>query len=701
MIAELMQARLGIGTNAIRQVLCLFEEGATVPFIARYRKEKTGSLNEVEIENIKKELELLKKLEKRKTTILTTIQEQGALTPPLKKKIAACWDSILLEDIYLPYKKSRKTKADIAIKQGLESLAKIISSQHTTQLGREARKYVRGDIKSMEEALQGARYIIAAWMNENLSMRRTVRSIFERHAMIESKVIGSKKNEAEKYKDYFNYSSLLIKIPSHRLLAIYRGAEESLLRVKVVIDTDMVYERYKSYYIKSKGDCADQLEQCIKDALKRLILPSIESEFKNKAKEKADVEAILVFSNNLRQLLLASPLGAVSVLGLDPGFRTGCKLVVLDPTGALQYHGTIYPHPPQVQKEKSGQLIRKLIAEYNINHIAIGNGTAGRNTYQFIKDLLIDVELYMVNESGASIYSASAIAREEFPDKDITVRGAVSIGRRLMDPLAELVKIDAKSIGVGQYQHDVNQKMLKQSLDAVVVSCVNAVGINLNTASKHLLQYVAGIGPTLASNIVDHRDQIGRFENRKQLLKVARMGNKAFEQAAGFLRIREGEDPLDDTGVHPERYVLVRRMLKENGLSLHDKHAIQENVIKIELSKYLSEDVGMPTLNDIIKELQKPGLDPRGSAKPITFSEQIKEIEDLKIGMKIPGVINNLTKFGAFVDIGIKESGLIHISQITNRFIKDPSEVLRLNQEVSVRVIELDVGRKRISLSLK
>ncbi|MFT6811297.1 MAG: hypothetical protein ACJA01_004545 [Saprospiraceae bacterium] len=701
MISKHIQKSTGLNQRSIDQVLILFGEGATIPFIARYRKERTGGLDEVQLASIQSELQRLQKLEKRKESILATIEEQGKLTPALKQEILNCWDGVQLEDLYLPFKKSRKTKADTARENGLETLAKIISAQRSNDLYQEAKRFVRGKVSNPEVALEGARHIIAEWINENLSMRSAIRSMFERYALLESKVIPKKKEDAQKYTDYFSYSEALKRVPSHRLLAVYRGEEESLLRVKITIDEDRAIEKLERYYIKSRGDSAEQLFLSIKDALKRLILPSIENEFKKSAKEKADLEAIAVFSNNLKQLLLASPLGGKSLLAIDPGFRTGCKVVVLDEQGDLLQNDTIYPHPPQLKPDASAHIIQSLLSKYNIENIAIGNATAGRETYQFLQSINTEAELYMVNESGASIYSASEIAREEFPDHDITVRGAVSIGRRLMDPLAELVKIDPKSIGVGQYQHDVNQPLLRDNLQRVVESCVNAVGINLNTASKHVLQYVSGIGPTLAENIINHRNEIDGFSSRKELLEVPRMGKKAYEQAAGFLRIRESQSLLDNTAVHPEQYALVRRMLKEHRIPLDESIAKNDKLNSINLTTYVSHDVGLPTLQDILEELQKPGLDPRGKAKTVSFSSNIRSIDDLKSGMTLTGVINNLTKFGAFVDIGIKESGLIHISQITDRFIKDPAEVLSLNQEVQIRVLEIDTNRKRISLSMK
>jgi len=701
MIPKQIQLRTGLPPRSIDQVLQLLKEGATIPFIARYRKERTGSLDEVQITKIVQELESLNKLEKRKSTILFIIEEQGKLTPDLSKRIQECWSSISLEDMYLPYKKSRKTKADIAREHGLEPLAKIISAQRSTDLYKEARRFIKGSVKDNTSALEGARHIIASWMNENIAMRKGIRSMYDHSAVISSKVVKKNKEKAEKYRDYFDFSERLKKCPSHRFLAIYRGDEEGLLRMKISIEHDRARERLHRYYVKSSGECADHIDQAINDALKRLILPSIENEFRKSAKEGADEEAIEIFVKNLRQLLLAAPLGDRSVLAIDPGFRTGCKVVVLDNYGNLILNDTIYPHPPQSATSESTEKVRHWINKYNFKFIAIGNGTAGRETYQWLKNMNEPVQLYMVNESGASIYSASEVARNEFPNLDLTVRGAISIGRRLMDPLAELVKIDPKSIGVGQYQHDVNPSKLKESLDRTVVSCVNTVGVNLNTASRHLLQYVAGVGPILADNIIAHRKKIGGFEQRKELMEVPRMGKKAYEQAAGFLRIKDGKRLLDNTGVHPERYTLVERMLHDYNISLSQLESKKAKIEKIDLKAYTSDEVGLPTLNDIISELLKPGLDTRGAAQAVDFSNDIKSISDLKIGMTLNGVVNNLTKFGAFVDLGIKESALLHISQITDRFIKDPSEVLSLQQQVRVQVLDIDFGRKRVSLTMK
>jgi len=690
----------GVRKDIVAKVIALLEEGATIPFIARYRKEQTGSLDEVKIADIKQQKEKLEKLEKRKVTILDVINEQGKLTPELKDKINRCYDPILLEDIYLPFKKSRKTKADTAIALGLEPLARMISAQKSNDLHQQTKRFLSSEVKTAEEALEGARYIIAAWINENQKTRDHIRQMYQRYALVESSVVKKKKEVAIKYKDYFDFSESLNRIPSHRILAILRGENEGYLKAKIAIDQERAFEKLARYYIKSNGACAAQLELAIKDALKRLLLPSLENESKKTLKEKADIEAIQIFSKNLRQLLLAAPMGQYPVLALDPGFRSGCKVVALDEFGTLLEHSTIFPHPPQSKDNQAWNQIKSMIDKYKIKHIAIGNGTAGRESLQFLKQMNCDCELYMVNEDGASIYSASAIAREEFPDLDITIRGAISIGRRLMDPLSELVKIDAKSIGVGQYQHDVNQTLLQADLDNTVSSCVNAVGINLNSASQHLLQYVSGLGPTIAKNIVKYRAEIGGFKNRKQLLKVPRMGAKAYEQAAGFLRVKSGENSLDNTGIHPERYTIVKKIMKAHDIRMNQSD-IKERLSQIKLAEYVNPELGKETLQDIIKELSKPGLDPRGEAEVVNFSDQIKSIEDVKAGMKLTGIVNNVTKFGAFVDLGIKESGLIHVSQMADRFVSDPSTILSLNQSVTATVIEVDVDRKRISLSLK
>lgn len=696
----MLENQLGIPQRQLEKVISLLDQDATVPFIARYRKEQTGSLDEVQIFAIKQAYERQLKLIKRKLSIIEIIAEQQKLNPALQQKIENCWDEHELEDLYLPFKKSRKTKADLARDNGLEGLAKLISAQKNSNIQQAAKSFLNTEVRTVEEALQGARYIIAAWINENMTTRQLIRDMYKRYARIESAVVKKKINDAQTYKDYFSYSESLQRCPSHRLLAVFRGEEEGFLKVGISIDADRAKEKLQRYYVKSSGECAQQIKLAIHDSLKRLIFPSIENETRKEAKHKADLEAINVFANNLKQLLLSPPLGEVPVLALDPGFRTGCKLVILDEHGSLVEHSTLFPHPPQNQGQEAAATIKHLIDRYHIKHVAIGDGTAGRETYQFLKQQQLGVDLYMVNENGASIYSASDIAREEFPDKDITVRGAVSIGRRLMDPLAELVKIEAKSIGVGQYQHDVNQKLLQEELGQVVVHCVNQIGINLNTASPYVLQYVSGLGPKLAQNIIQYRNEIGGFTKRSELLKVPRMGKKAFEQAAGFLRIKDGKNPLDNTGIHPERYTLVKNILKSEGQSAKSISAGIETLSPHNLKDYISDEVGMPTLKDIVKELQKPGVDPRGEAKTVEFSDHIKSIEDLSTGQVLPGIVNNLTKFGAFINIGIKDSALLHISQITDKFIKDPAEVLSLNQQVRVKVLEIDVQRKRISVTM-
>lgn len=701
-IEKLISEKLNISIKQIQNISKLFGEGATVPFIARYRKEMTGSLDEVVIMEIKKQLTQFDDLIKRKEFIKKTIKEEGKLNNSLERQIDNCWDFTTLEDIYLPFKKKLKTKATKARENGLEPLAKIICRQEKIVLISEAKKFINKNVLNVDSALEGARHIISEWINENAKVRNLLRKIYGNHSSIVSKLVKKKISQADKYKDYFEFSELLKKCPSHRLLAIYRGETEGLLKVSLSIDEDLAKDEIRKIYINSYGDCANQINLSIDDALKRMTLPSIENEFRKSSKEKADLEAINVFAENLRQLLLAAPLGSKHILGLDPGFRTGCKWVALDLNGSLLENGTIYPHPPQMETEKACQKILALISRYKIDAIAVGNGTAGKETLNLLKaQNYPNVEVYLVNESGASIYSASKIARDEFPDHDITVRGAVSIGRRLMDPLAELVKLDPKSIGVGQYQHDVNQTKLKDKLDFVVESCVNAVGINLNTASKHLLTYVSGLGPTLAQNIVDHRAEIGKFSSRKELLKVKRMGQKAFQQSAGFLRIRDGKNFLDNTSVHPERYDLIKKMAKQSNLSLENFLLDKESRGSVQISEFVGPDCGIPTLKDIMKELDKPGLDIRGVPKVFHFTQGINEITDLRSGMMVKGIVNNLTKFGAFVDIGIKESALLHISQIVNRFIKDPSEVLKLNQEIEAKIIDIDVNRKRISLTMK
>ena len=702
-LSQLISNSLNLPTKSIEKTIALLEEGATIPFISRYRKEATGGLDEVAIADISGHLKKLKELAKRKETILSAIEEQGKLTPALKKRIQDTWDGTVLEDIYLPYKKKRKTKASVARERGLEPLANFISQQRNQQLQQEAKRYLSKEIPSIEAALEGARYIIAEQINENEKARNKIRFVFKREATITSKVIKGKQEDGVKYKDYFAFEEPLKRCPSHRLLAIRRGEEEGFLRVSVTPPEEEALYQLERIFVDGRGPASEQVQLAIKDGYKRLMQPSIETEFRNSSKEKADQDAIAVFAENLRQLLLTAPLGQKRILALDPGFRTGCKVVCLDANGNLIKNTTIFPHPPQSKQREAAATLQQLVQQFDITAIAIGNGTAGRETMSLVSDINFgkEVEVFMVNESGASIYSASAIAREEFPQQDVTVRGAVSIGRRLMDPLAELVKIDAKSIGVGQYQHDVHQGKLKEQLDQVVESCVNAVGINLNTASKHLLTYVSGLGPTLAQNIVTYRKENGEFTNRNQIKKVARMGNKAFEQCAGFLRIRDGKNPLDNTAVHPESYPIVKKMAKDLGCTLSELIANKELQKQIQLNQYITDTVGLPTLQDILQELDKPGLDPRGKVQQFQFAQGIKTIEDLSIGMILPGIVTNITNFGAFVDVGIKQDGLVHISQLANRFVKNPADVVKLQQQVQVKVMEVDLGRKRVLLSMK
>ena len=700
---DLIAKATGLPATKIANTIKLLEEGATIPFISRYRKEVTGSLDEVQIATIQEQLQKLKDIDKRRETIINSIEEQGKMTPELLQKINKTYQLNELEDLYLPYKRKRKTRASVARENGLEPLAQKLLLQENFNITNFATQLLSDKVPTVEDALKGARDIIAEQINETEEARNSVRRSFEEDAFITAKLVRGKDKEAAKYQDYFEYSEKLSRCPSHRLLAIRRGEDEGFLRVKIGPEEENALYHLEKIFVKAENEAGQQIGMAVEDGYKRLLAPSIETEFRNLAKVKADEEAIQVFTENLRQLLLAAPLGQRSILALDPGFRTGCKVVCLDAQGNLIYNGTIYPHPPQSKTNEAVADIKHLVKKYKIDALAIGNGTAGRETYQLFAGLDFGhpVEVFMVNESGASIYSASLVAREEFPDKDVTVRGAVSIGRRLMDPLAELVKIDPKSIGVGQYQHDVQQNMLKESLNRTVESCVNSVGININTASKHLLTYVSGLGPTLAQNIVDYRTEHGAFKQRKQLLKVARMGDKAYEQAAGFLRIPNSKHPLDNTAVHPERYPLVEKMAKDlktdvTGL-LNNRQLRQQ----IELKRYISDQVGLPTLKDIMTELEKPGLDPRGAAKAIKFSKAIQTIEDLKEGMVVTGVINNITNFGAFVDIGIKESGLVHISQLANRFVKNPADVVKLGQEVEARVMGVDLERKRVQLSMK
>ena len=698
----MISATLGISEKQVAHTLALLEDGATIPFISRYRKEATGGLDEVQIENIKTQYEKLNETAKRKETIIATISEQGKMTPELQKRIDETWDPTLLEDIYLPYKPKRRTRAEVARQKGLEPLATLLLLQRDPHPARRAEAYVKGDVKNAEEALKGARDIIAEQVNENEQARNTVRFAFARQAMVVAKVVKGKEAEADKYRDYFDFSKPLKKCTSHQLLAIRRAEAEGLLKVSITPDDDECTERLERRFVRGNNDCGKQVAEAVQDAYKRLLKPSIENEFAAQSKAAADEEAIRVFVQNLRQLLLASPLGQKRVMGIDPGFRTGCKVVCLDAQGNLLHNENIYPHPPVGKTAEAVAKLQKMVEAYRIEAIAVGNGTASRETEEFLKrqTFRTDIQVFVVSEQGASIYSASKIARDEFPEYDVTVRGAVSIARRLMDPLAELVKIDPKSIGVGQYQHDVDQAKLKKSLDQTVESCVNSVGVNLNTASSHLLTYISGLGPQLAQTIVNYRAENGAFTSRKQLLKVPRMGAKAFEQCAGFLRIPQAENPLDNSAVHPESYHIVEQMAKDLGCNVAELIANKELRLKIKPEKYVTSTVGMPTLKDILQELDKPGRDPRGPIKLFEFDSNVRTIDDLREGMELPGIVGNITNFGAFVDIGIKENGLIHLSQLADRFITDPNEVVSIHQQVRVRVLSVDTGRKRIALKL-
>jgi protein Tex len=693
-----------LSETSIKNTVELLNEACTIPFIARYRKERTGNLDEVQIGDIVKYKEQFEVLEKRKVAILKSIEEQDALTPELKQKIEACQDLTTLEDLYLPFKKSKKTKAETARQNGLEPLAKIIMSQNAHDVESVALKYVKGSIASSEDALEGARHIIAEWINERTDIRNNIRNQLERFAIISTKVVKSKSTEedAQKFRDYFDWEESLSRIPSHRLLAILRAESEGYIKFKISIDDDKALAKIEERIIRSQNDCAEQIQFAITDAYKRLLLPSLSNEALQIAKEKADESAITVFAKNLKQLLLGSPIGEKRVLAIDPGFRTGCKLVCLNAQGNLLYNETIYPHPPKSDAIGAMKKLSSLADAYKIEAIAIGNGTASRETEQLVKRVHFknDVQVFVVSEAGASIYSASKIARDEFPNYDVTVRGSVSIGRRLQDPLAELVKIDAKSIGVGQYQHDVDQAKLKKELDVVVESCVNAVGVNINTASSSLLSYVSGIGPKLAETIVSYRAEKGALISRNDIKKVPRLGDKVFEQGAGFLRIKNAKNPLDDSAVHPESYVIVEKMAKDLGKTVQDLIGNIVVLKQIPLEKYISKSVGLPTLQDIIKELEKPGLDIREQAKVFTFNQNIKTINDVQEGQLLPGIVNNVTNFGAFVDIGIKESGLIHVSNLSDSFVSDVNAHVSLHQQVIVKVLEVDIPRKRIQLKL-
>lgn len=683
----------------------LMEGGATIPFMARYRKEMTGSLDEVQLAAIRDRHLQLVELEKRREYILGSVQEQEKLTPALEKQIREATTLTALEDLYLPYKPKRKTRATIAREKGLEPLAKILMAQNPVDPEEKAEAFIDPEksVNSAEEALAGARDIIAEWVNESLPAREQVRNLFTREAMISSRPVKGKELEGIHYQNYYDTTEQILRAPSHRILAMFRGEEEGFLRLDVEPAEEKAIARLNRIFLKGDNEAAHQVEMAVKDAYKRLLQPSMETEMRQLAKQKADDEAIKVFAGNLRQLLLAAPLGQKNVLAVDPGFRTGCKLVCLDRQGRLLHNETIYPHPPQSEVREAVAKVKNLVSAYGVEAIAIGNGTAGRETENFIRKIPFDRPLVsiMVNESGASVYSASAVAREEFPEYDVTVRGAVSIGRRLMDPLAELVKIDPKSIGVGQYQHDVNQQSLQHSLEDTVVSCVNQVGVELNTASKQLLSYVSGLGPSIAGNIVEHRNKNGAFRSRQELMKVKRFGDKAFEQAAGFLRIRDAENPLDRSAVHPESYDIVQRMADSLGCTVKDLMEQEELRKKIRPEQFVTQSAGLPTINDILQELAKPGRDPREQFDLFEFDNSINSIEDLKPGMVLNGIITNITAFGAFVDIGVHQDGLVHVSQMANRFVRDPNEVVKLTQKVRVKVMEVDVARKRISLSMK
>ena len=719
--SNLIATALGISDKFVAATLSLIEEGCTIPFIARYRKERTGGLDEVQIAAISDRYEKLLEIQKRKETVLKTIAELDKLTPQLQERIEKCWDATELEDIYLPYKPKRRTRAQVAREQGLEPLAMLIMKQREHDPERTAERFVKGDVKSTDDAIKGAQDIIAEMVSEDERTRQQLRNAFQRQAVITSKVVKAKADtdEAAKYSDYFDWSEPLKRCSSHRLLAMRRGEAEGILRISISPDDEETIDRLKRHYVYGNTPCGRLVSDAIDDGYKRLLKPSIETEFAAQSKEKADEEAIRVFAENLRQLLLGAPLGQKRVMGIDPGFRTGCKVVCLDAQGNLLHHDAIFPHPPVNKRTESAISLQKMIKKYQIEAISIGNGTASRETDGFVKDVLAgrydlpntrntstasntsQPDVFVVSEAGASVYSASKVARDEFPDEDVTVRGAVSIGRRLMDPLAELVKIDPKSIGVGQYQHDVDQTALKHSLDQTVESCVNSVGVDLNTASQHLLMYVSGLGATLAKNIVDYRRDNGAFTSRAQLLKVPRLGPSAYQQCAGFLRIRGAKNPLDNSAVHPESYHIVERMAKDQGCTVKDLIDNKDKRSAIKLENYVTADVGMPTLTDIIAELEKPGRDPRQQLEAFEFDKNVSTIDDLVEGMVLPGIVTNITNFGAFVDVGIHHDGLVHISQMANRRIAHPLDVVKLHQHVMVRVIEVDLRRQRISFSMK
>ena len=703
--ANIIAKKLNLNRRYVENTLQLLEEGCTIPFISRYRKERTGNMDEVQIAAISEANDKLKDIDKRKETVVKTITEQGKMTDELQRRIEDCWDANELEDIYMPFKPKRRTKAQMARELGLEPLSVILMMQRESNPEAAAKRFVKEGIKDVAAAINGAQDIIAETVSEDERSRQQVRSAFRREAIISSKVVKAKADteEAAKFSDYFDFSEPLKRCSSHRLLAMRRGENEGILRISISADDEGCIDRVKRFFVRGYGKCSSLVGEAVEDSYKRLLKPAIETEFANLSKEKADEEAINVFTENLRQLLLSAPLGQKRVMGVDPGFRTGCKVVCLDEQGNLLHHEAIFPHPPVNKPQQAAQQVEKMVERFNIEAIAIGNGTASRETTAFIKSLHFnhDVKQFVVSEDGASVYSASKTAREEFPDEDVTVRGAVSIGRRLMDPLAELVKIDPKSIGVGQYQHDVDQTKLKKSLDLTVESCVNTVGVNLNTASQHLLTYVSGLGPTLAKNIVEYRKENGAFTSRAQLKKVSRLGPSAFEQCAGFLRIPGAKNPLDNSAVHPESYKIVEQMAKDCHCTVSDLIKDKKKRESIDIKRYITDTIGIPTLTDIIKELEKPGRDPREQIEAFEFDKNVTTVDDLIEGMILPGIITNITNFGAFVDVGVHQDGLVHISQLADRYVSDPTQVVKLHQHVKVRVVEVDRKRNRISLSMK
>lgn len=703
--AQLIAQETGLKVHLIENTIELLEEGATIPFISRYRKERTGGMDEVQVASVSDSLERLKEIEHRKEFILQSIEGQGKMTDDLKQRIDKTWDATELEDIYLPYKQKRRTRAQVAREKGLEPMALWLMLQTGEPVLRKAGNYINKEkgVETADDAVKGAMDIIAEQVSEDEKARKAVRQLFRRTAIISSRLVKGKEEEGQKYRDYFDFSEPLQRCSSHRLLAMRRGEADGVLRVSITINEEEAISQLSRQFVRGNSESAHRVREAVEDGYKRLLSGSIETEFAALSKEKADEEAIRIFVRNLEQLLMSSPLGEKRVMGIDPGFRTGCKVVCLDSEGNLLHNETIYPHPPRNERIQSMSKISHLVEQYRIEAISIGNGTAGRETEEFIQhlDLPEEVQVYSVSEDGASIYSASKVAREEFPDYDVTVRGAVSIGRRLMDPLAELVKIDPSSIGVGQYQKDVNQTQLKKSLDQTVVSCVNRVGVNLNTASKHLLTYISGLGPTLAQNIVDYRKEHGAFKTRRELLKVPRLGAKAFEQAAGFLRVQGGKEPLDNSAVHPERYELVEQMARDLGCTVKDLMSSREKREKISLQRYVSQEVGLPTLQDILKELDKPSRDPREPLKQFAFDPNVHELSDLREGMILPGIVTNITNFGAFVDIGVHTKGLVHVSQMADKYVKDPTEIVALHAHVIVRVMEVDHARGRVALSMK